>query len=130
MRLVVNPIVLRLGLTPTLIVRGRRSGHPRATPLGGPFVLDGERYLVSGRGETDWVRNLRAAREGVLRVGRRSERIRATELRGAERDRVVAAYRRAMGRAVDGQFTRLADADDHPVFRLASPSDGHAATEL
>ena len=114
----VNPIVVRLGLTPTLLVHGRRTGRELAVPLGAPFVFDGRRYLVSGRGETHWVRNLRADGDCALRERRRTERLHAVELTGSERDRVVHAYRSMLGHAVDGFFARIPDPRDHPVFRL------------
>jgi deazaflavin-dependent oxidoreductase (nitroreductase family) len=63
---VVNP-VLRFFGAPTLTVRGRRSGLPLTTPLA-PFDYEGARYLVGGGGETHWVRNLRAAGQGQLRM--------------------------------------------------------------
>ncbi|MGZ4607911.1 MAG: nitroreductase/quinone reductase family protein, partial [Blastococcus sp.] len=46
-----------------LAVRGRTSGEWRTTPVN---LLDhqGRRYLVSPRGEGQWVRNLRAAGTG------------------------------------------------------------------
>jgi deazaflavin-dependent oxidoreductase (nitroreductase family) len=78
---VVNPITIRHG-GPTLVVRGRRSGRPirAAVPR---FELDGSRYVVSGGGETHWVRNLRAAGEGELRRGRHREPFQAVEVTGA-----------------------------------------------
>jgi deazaflavin-dependent oxidoreductase (nitroreductase family) len=81
-----NPINRRLGLFPTLTVRGRRSGELRTIPLGLPLEYGGARYLVSGRGATQWVRNLRAAGHGELRIGRVTEKFRAVEIDGAERD--------------------------------------------
>jgi deazaflavin-dependent oxidoreductase (nitroreductase family) len=62
-----------------LTVRGRKSGQPRTTPV---VVIeqDGERYLVSPYGITDWVRNLRAAGRAMLTRGRRAEEVRALEL--------------------------------------------------
>lgn len=52
-----------------LSVRGRKSGEVRSVPVNLlPFA--GERYLVAPRGQTQWVRNLRVAGEGRLRVGR------------------------------------------------------------
>ena len=47
-----------------LRVRGRTSGEWRTTPVN-LLSHDGERYLVAPRGETQWVKNLRAAGEGV-----------------------------------------------------------------
>ena len=51
-----------------LVVRGRSSGEWRTTPVNS-LELDGRRYLVSARGEGQWVRNLRAVGAGELRVG-------------------------------------------------------------
>lgn len=115
---VVNPVLKRVGRMPALIVRGRRSGDLLTVPLGEPLELDGRRYLVSGRGETHWVRNLRAAGRGTFRIHGRTVDFSATELRGEERDRIVAAYRRRLGRAVDGYFREIPDSADHPVFRM------------
>jgi deazaflavin-dependent oxidoreductase (nitroreductase family) len=62
-----------------LRVRGRKSGEWRATPVN-LLIVDGQRYLVSPRGITQWSRNLRAAGTGELRVGRRVEVFTAVEL--------------------------------------------------
>ena len=120
---VANPIVRRLGLYPTLVVRGRTSGRTLTVPMGAPIELDGQRYLVSGRGSTQWVRNLRAARRAEFRIHGRSEPFRPTELDGADRARIVAAYRRKLGHSVDGYFRQIPDPADHPVFRM-DPIDG------
>ena len=74
-----------------LEVRGRRSGRLHATPVD---VLDqgGRRFLVAGRGETQWVRNARASGRVVLRKGRRSEEFRVRELPDAEKPEVLKAY--------------------------------------
>ena len=116
MRRVVNPITLRLG-GPTLTVVGRRSGRPISTPVP-PFAYEGARYFVSGRGESDWVRNLRADGRGELRKGRTREAFRAVELPGEEHDRIVAAYRERMGKRVQSLFAALPDPADHAVFRI------------
>src|SRR5579875_1749223 len=60
-----------------LSVRGRKTGEWRSTPVN-LLTLDGQRYLVAPRGHTQWVRNLRVAGAGELRVGRRVERFTAT----------------------------------------------------
>ncbi len=114
---------LELSGTRTLAVRGRRSGTVHRVPLI-PVDVAGARYLVSPRGETDWVRNLRSAGEGELR-GRREgvHRFRAVELPAEERPPVIAAYRRVAGRAVRSFFEEMPDPADHPVFRL-EPSAG------
>ena len=114
----VNPVVGRLGGTLVLIVAGRRTGRPRAVPLGRPFEVDGVRYLVAGGGETQWVRNLRSAGGGSIRFQGVTTRFRAVEIEGAERDRIVTAYREKQGRTVDGFFRQLPALADHPVFRV------------
>jgi deazaflavin-dependent oxidoreductase (nitroreductase family) len=119
---VANPVNRRLGVFPTLTVRGRRSGRPITVPLGEPLRFEGKRYLVSGRGETHWVRNLRAAGEGEMRIHRRSEPFRAIEIVGPQRDRVVAAYRAKLGPTVDRYFEEIPDPGDHPVFMLEDAS--------
>ncbi len=113
---VVNPIVRLVG-APTLTVRGRRTGFPITTPLA-PFDYQGARYLVAGGGETQWVRNLRAAGQGQLRMGGIHQDFRMVELHGPERDRVVAAYRDHMGRRAQSYFAVLPDLPDHPAFRV------------
>jgi deazaflavin-dependent oxidoreductase (nitroreductase family) len=130
MRRVVNPIMLWLG-GPTLTVRGRSTGRPIRTPVP-TLEFRGDRYLVSGGGETHWVRNLRAAGRGELRRGRIREPFTAVEVAGEQHDRVVAAYREQMGRRAREFFHALPDPADHPVFRIepleagpvpGSPSD-------
>ena len=73
-----------------LAVRGRKSGEWRTTPVN-PLTLNGERYLVAPRGETQWVRNMRAAGGGELRVGRRTEPFTVTELADADKPPCCAA---------------------------------------
>jgi deazaflavin-dependent oxidoreductase (nitroreductase family) len=117
---VVNPVVKLIG-APALIVRGRRSGRNITIPLA-PFDYEGARYLVGGRGETQWVRNLRAAGRGMLRYRGAPKAFRAVELQGADRDRIVVAYRDRLGRRVSELFKVLPDLADHPVFRV-DPQD-------
>ena len=110
-----------------LAVRGRSSGEWRTTPVN-PLTLNGRRYLVAPRGETQWVRNMRAAGGGELRVGRRTERFTATEVPVEERPRVLRAYLKKwkleigvffQGVGPDAPEDKLlAIAPDHPVFRI------------
>ena len=69
----------------------RSSGEWRTTPVN-LLELGGRRYLVSPRGEGHWVRNLRAAGEGQLRIGRKAEAFRARELDDREKVPVLRAY--------------------------------------
>ena len=116
---VVNPLLLWLGVVPTLRVRGRKTGRWRNVPVN-VLELDGERYLVAPRGETDWVRNLRAAGSGQLQYGRRgtAEAFRAVEVSDKEKPRVIEAYLDRWGNQVRSQFEALPDPTDHPVFRI------------
>ena len=112
-----------------LRVRGRKSGEWRTTPVN-LLTLDGERYLVAPRGTTQWVRNLRASGDGELRVGRRSEAFRATELADVDKTPVLREYLRRWGWEVgaffEGVDKNATDADleriapDFPVFRIAA----------
>jgi deazaflavin-dependent oxidoreductase (nitroreductase family) len=112
-----------------LAVRGRTSGEERTTVVN-LLELDGERYLVAPRGRTQWVRNLRVAGTGELRVGRRTEAFRADELADADKGPVLRAYLDRWGWEVGRFFEDLAkDSDDavvatvapdFPVFRLVA----------
>jgi deazaflavin-dependent oxidoreductase (nitroreductase family) len=85
-RTIFNPLVAglhRLGLSvqgsQTLAVRGRKSGEMRTNPVN-PFELDGRTYLLAPRGTTQWVRNMRVAKEGELRSGRKVRHFTAEEV--------------------------------------------------
>ncbi len=119
-RRIFNPLAMRFGISGavTLVVVGRRSGSEKAIPVI-PVEYGGARYLVSPRGEAEWVRNLRAAGgEGLLRSEGKSERFHASEIPAAERPSILTAYQGVAGRAVAGNFAALPEPQDHPVFRL------------
>lgn len=110
-----------------LEVRGRTSGEPRRTPVN-LLDFEGRRYLVAPRGNTQWVRNLRASGEGRLLVGPRSEHFTATELGDDEKVPVLRAYLKRWKFEVGVFFDGVGpDSDEqelrriaprHPVFRL------------
>jgi deazaflavin-dependent oxidoreductase (nitroreductase family) len=131
---VFNPAVAgltRLGISlfdsRVLEVPGRTSGEPRRTPVN-LLTFEGERYLVAPRGETQWVRNLRASGEGRLLVGSRSERFAAVELADDDKPPVLRAYLKRWkfevgvffdGVGPDSSAEQLRSAaPKHPVFRL------------
>ena len=62
--------------TRALRVRGRKTGRLRGVVIN-VLSVDDLDYLVSPRGTTQWVRNIRVAGTGELRVGRRTESFRA-----------------------------------------------------
>jgi glyoxylase-like metal-dependent hydrolase (beta-lactamase superfamily II) len=138
------------GLAPrdavTLQVRGRRTGRLRSTPV---LVtrFEGKEYLVALAGESQWVRNVRAA-DGIARIRRRGSRaVRLIEVPVDERAAVLAAYleagrRRSGERAaglqakwyfgLDDAPTRqqLADlAPRYPVFRVTDADPQRARTD-
>jgi deazaflavin-dependent oxidoreductase (nitroreductase family) len=76
-----------------LRIRGRVSGEWRTTPVN-LLTLDGQRYLLAPRGVTQWVRNLRAAGGGELRLGRRVEAFTARELPDEAKVPVMREYLR------------------------------------
>jgi len=102
-----------------LTVRGRRSGRERTVPVA---VLDheGERYLVSYRGLSDWALNLRATPEARLTTRGRAENITVQEVPETDRPPLLTAYRERYGAmpTVAGVLDALPDPGDHPVFRI------------
>jgi deazaflavin-dependent oxidoreductase (nitroreductase family) len=110
-----------------LRVRGRTSGEWRTTPVN-LLTHDGEQFLVAPRGVTQWVRNLRVAGTGELRVGRRTEMFTATEVADAEKVPILRAYlkrwKAEVGVFFDGVSADSPEAEvlriapDHPVFRI------------
>jgi deazaflavin-dependent oxidoreductase (nitroreductase family) len=114
---VVNPLLMTFRLVPTLAVRGRTSGEWRTVPVN-VLELDGARYLVAPRGDTQWVQNVRAAGSGELRIKGRTEAFVATEVSDAEKQPIVDAYLARWGSQVKSQFEQLPDLSDHPVFRI------------
>lgn len=124
-------LATRLGISVwgsrVLQVRGRKSGELREVPVN-LLTYEGQRYLVAPRGVTQWVRNLRAAQEGTLRLGRRTEDFRAVELADLDKPDVLRAYLRRwkmeVGVFFDGVSAKsteeqlLGIAANHPVFRI------------
>jgi deazaflavin-dependent oxidoreductase (nitroreductase family) len=85
-----NPIAQRLlgvgvpmGPNALITVRGRKSGEPRTTPVA-VVEIDGRRWVIGTFGQTNWVRNLRAAGEATLTIGKRQESVTASELSAPE----------------------------------------------
>ncbi len=79
---------------------------------------------MSARGETDWVRNLRAAGGGQLRRRGKTEDVRAEEVAVEDRPPIIAAYREKWDSQVKRYFEQLPDAADHPTFRIHADEPG------
>ena len=132
-----NPIARRLmrlgvpmGPNALLSVRGRKSGQTRTTPVA-LLQVGGRRWVIGTFGDVNWVRNLRAAGEGTITLGRRHELVRAEELTHDER---VSFFTEVLGPYVRGGVIRrrmisILKADDitddpagaaegRPVFEL------------
>jgi deazaflavin-dependent oxidoreductase (nitroreductase family) len=131
---VFNPLVAgmaRMGVSiagsQVLEVQGRKSGEWRQTPVN-PLEFEGARYLVSPRGNSQWVRNMRARGGGRLVRGRKVEEFTATEVPEDERPPLLRAY---LGKwkwevgaffggvgpdSSDEELRRIAP--DHPAFRI------------
>jgi deazaflavin-dependent oxidoreductase (nitroreductase family) len=121
----------RLGLAPKglrqLAVRGRTSGEWKTVPVN-LLELDGRRYLVAPRGLTQWVRNIRVAGGGELRLGRTIEPITVAELADEDKPEVLRAYVREWRSEVKAWFEGidesstdaelLAIAPGFPVFEV------------
>jgi deazaflavin-dependent oxidoreductase (nitroreductase family) len=131
---IINTFIMfatRLGLSMRgsriLAVPGRKSGTMHTTPVN-LLEVEGKRYLVAPRGNTQWVRNVRAAGGGELRLGRKRERFRAVELIDNEKPALLRAYLKAWSMetarffgnvkhdAPDEEIARIAP--NHPVFRI------------
>jgi deazaflavin-dependent oxidoreductase (nitroreductase family) len=134
-----------------LTVRGRRSGLPRTFPVAWMRLGD-RQFIQASYGEVAWVRNLRASGQAILRRGRRSEVVLATELEPAVAGPLIHdaldAYppsplvRRLVGptirppaavlhyfgvRVDDALEEYLAEAARHPLFELRpSSAEGDA----
>ncbi|MEV7194198.1 nitroreductase/quinone reductase family protein [Streptomyces sp. NPDC093510] len=118
-----------------LSVRGRNSGKMQRVPVN-PYTheSDGCQYLVSARGHSQWVRNMRAAEGGELRVGRKVREFTAVEMPDAAAEKVplLRGYLEKWGWEVNQYFQGvtaassdeeiLAAAPDHPVFRITVQS--------
>jgi deazaflavin-dependent oxidoreductase (nitroreductase family) len=133
-RVVFNGLVAwmtRLGISVwgsrVLRVKGRTTGQMHSTPVN-LLNFDSFRYLVAPRGETQWVRNLRASGSGELLVGRHSEPFRAVEIPDEEKPPMLRAYlkrwKAEVGVFFDGVSASSTEeelrriAPRHPVFRL------------
>jgi hypothetical protein len=116
-----------VGSMHVLAVPGRRSGVPRSTPVS-LLTVEGQRYIVAGLEDADWVLNARVAGRGVLQRGRTDEMVSLVEVPVLERVTILREFPRLVPQGVPF-FTRLygvtADpeafaglADRCPVFRV------------
>ena len=134
-----NPMVRRLlaiglpmGPNVLMTVRGRKSGKAYSFPVA-TLEVEGREYLFSPFGEVQWVANLRASGEAIIRRGRTNRRMTAVELTPeAAAPMLEAGMRPVMGMPMFGAMIAgwygvdrsstsadyLASARQHPAFEL------------
>jgi deazaflavin-dependent oxidoreductase (nitroreductase family) len=121
----------RLGLSlkgsRVLSVRGRKSGEWRSTPVN-LLTYEGGRYLVSPRGHTQWVRNMRAAGGGQLRLGRHVETFTATEVPDDQKPELLREYLRRWKFEVGMFFEGVGP--DAPTEKLREIAPGYPAFRI
>jgi hypothetical protein len=101
----------------TLEVARRNAVDPQRVPVI-PLEHNGSLFVVSTRGESDWVKNVRAA--GTVRLGQKGqfETYATTEVPAEGRADIILAYRKKAGRDVNGYFKRVPGPPNHPTFML------------
>jgi deazaflavin-dependent oxidoreductase (nitroreductase family) len=121
--------MLRVGIGPAssylLTTTGCKTGQPRTTPV----ILveeDTQRWLVSPYGQVNWVRNVRATPEVLLRRGRTTQALHAHEVGAETAGPVLKRYVRQVratapffdAKVDDPAPDFVAEAHRHPVFEL------------
>ena len=107
--------------TKSLRVRGRKTGKLRGVVVN-VLTVDGVDYLVSPRGTTQWVRNVRAA--GVVDVGPRWHRrqLSTTEVADSAKTDLLRRYLDRWYWEVKGHVAGLTPDSDNDEVRAAAPS--------
>jgi deazaflavin-dependent oxidoreductase (nitroreductase family) len=111
-----------------LEAKGRKSGLPRQTPVN-LLSFEGRQYLVAPRGESEWVRNVRADEGRLdLLLGSNRQHYRGQELSDDAKVPVLRAYLRRWkaevgvffdGIGPDSTDEQIRDiAHKHPVFQV------------
>lgn len=106
--------------TRALRVRGRKTGKPRAVVIN-LLTVDGVDYVVAPRGNTQWVRNVRAA--GVVEMGSRWHRRPATvtEVSDDAKPEILRHYLARWYGQVKGYVGGLTPQSDDDELRAAAP---------
>jgi deazaflavin-dependent oxidoreductase (nitroreductase family) len=132
-------LMVRLGIGLShnylLQVRGRKTGRIYSTPVD-VLDLSGRRFLVSGRGQTQWVRNALAAGGVALAKGNRQLSFTLRAIPDDEKAPILKAYLERFKLTVQRYFpipatSPVADfeqiAERYPVFELLPAADLSAA---
>ena len=123
-REIINRLAMATGVvhSETLTVIKRASKQLQTIPVT-PLEVDGVKYLVSTRGESQWVKNMRADPNVALTTKYGTTKYVATEIPVENRQPIIEAYKVKAGKVVEGYFRKLPDPADHPVFTLAQTTD-------
>ncbi len=107
--------------TVAIRVRGRKTGKRRGVVVN-LLTVDGREYLVSPRGNTQWVRNARAA--GAIEMGPRwrSTEVEISELADDDKPDVVKRYLDRWFWEVKGHVGGLTPESSDAELRATAPS--------
>ena len=114
-----------------LQVPGRKTGRVYSTPID-LLEFKGRRFLVAGRGRTQWVRNAEAAGEIVLKRGTTRQKYRIRVVSNGEKPEILKAYLDRFRFTVQQYFPVRAGSDPrgfseiaqrYPVFELLPLSE-------
>ena len=110
---------------------GRKTGRVYSTPID-LLEFKGTRFLVAGRGRTQWVRNADAAGEIVLKRGTTRQKYRIRVVSNGEKPEILKAYLDRFRFTVQQYFPVRAGSDPrafaeiverYPVFELLPLSE-------
>ncbi|MFL0178847.1 MULTISPECIES: nitroreductase/quinone reductase family protein [unclassified Mycobacterium] len=107
--------------TRALSVRGRKSGKRRGVVIN-LLTVDGVDYLVSPRGNTEWVRNVRAAGEIQIGPRWRPRPARVSEVADDDKPAVLRRYLQRWYWQVKGYVAGLTPDSSDDELRIAAPS--------
>ena len=123
---------LPMGPNAILTVRGRKSGEPRSAAVA-VLEVGGRRWVLGAYGEVNWVRNLRVAGGGSIRIADRDVPVRAVALTEAEAEAFFRNELRTYVERLPWLWRRVASifggeplrnpaqaARRHPVFELVA----------
>jgi len=110
----------------TIEVIGRKSGQPRSTAVN-IVEYEGDRYLVAPRGNTEWVRNVRAASGKATLHHGKPEQVALIDIPASETAAILQKYlgenamstKASFGIDPKSPIEKFQEiADRHPVFKI------------
>jgi deazaflavin-dependent oxidoreductase (nitroreductase family) len=102
-----------------LQVRGRKTGRQYSTPVN-LLEFRGKRFLVAPRGRTQWVRNVEAANEVILKRGRTKATFRLRPIPDPEKPEILKAYLDRFKLTVQRYFPMPAGSGSEAFVELAA----------